>query len=239
MKITNHLFFALLFTIMSFSQNGQKNFIDQPYIEVTGQIETEIIPNEIYLNIELDENDKKGKISIEQQENQMIVVLKSLKIDVDKNFSILDFNGYYKRKFLGDDKVTKKKHYELIVNDGETLGKVYQALDRIDVSNIHITRTSHSDIEKIRRDTKLKALKAAKEKANDYAKAINQTIGRALFIQELSTNNINSLNGNANGIMIRGYSSAYGARSKEYKIQDLNIKSITITASVMAKFSLN
>ena len=87
--------------------------------------------------------------------------------------------------------------------------------------------------------SKRKALKAAKEKANDYAKAINQTIGKALFIQELSTNNINSLNGNANGIMIRGYSSAYGARSKEYKIQDLNIKSITITASVMAKFSLN
>ncbi|MCL6295404.1 SIMPL domain-containing protein [Jejuia spongiicola] len=239
MKITNHLFFALLFTIVSFSQNGEKNFIDQPYIEVTGQIETEIIPNEIYLNIELDENDKKGKISIEQQENQMITILKSLNIDLDKNFSILDFNGYYKRKFLGDDKVTKKKHYELIVNDGETLGKVYQALDRIDVSNIHITKTSHSDIEKIRRDTKLKALKVAKEKANDYATVINQTIGKALFVQEQATNNLNRLNGNANGIVIRGYSNIYGSRGKQEKIQDLNIKTITIAASVKAKFSLN
>ncbi len=239
MKITNHLFFALLFTIVSFSQNGEKNFIDQPYIEVTGQIETEIIPNEIYLNIELDENDKKGKISIEQQENQMITILKSLNIDLDKKFSILDFNGYYKRKFLGDDKVTKKKHYELIVNDGETLGKVYQALDRIDVSNIHITKTSHSDIEKIRRDTKLKALKVAKEKANDYATVINQTIGKALFVQEQATNNLNRLNGNANGIVIRGYSNIYGSRSKQEKIQDLNIKTITIAASVKAKFSLN
>nr|WP_099563357.1 SIMPL domain-containing protein [Gaetbulibacter sp. 4G1] len=239
MKITNHLFFALLFTIVSFSQNGEKNFIDQPYIEVTGQIETEIIPNEIYLNIELDENDKKGKISIEQQENQMITILKSLNIDLDKNFSILDFNGYYKRKFLGDDKVTKKKHYELIVNDGETLGKVYQALDRIDVSNIHITKTSHSDIEKIRRDTKLKALKVAKEKANDYATVINQTIRKALFVQEQATNSLNRLNGNANGIVIRGYSNIYGSRGKQEKIQDLNIKTITIAASVKAKFSLN
>ncbi|PIA81902.1 hypothetical protein BFR04_13205 [Gaetbulibacter sp. 4G1] len=237
--MTNHLFFALLFTIVSFSQNGEKNFIDQPYIEVTGQIETEIIPNEIYLNIELDENDKKGKISIEQQENQMITILKSLNIDLDKNFSILDFNGYYKRKFLGDDKVTKKKHYELIVNDGETLGKVYQALDRIDVSNIHITKTSHSDIEKIRRDTKLKALKVAKEKANDYATVINQTIRKALFVQEQATNSLNRLNGNANGIVIRGYSNIYGSRGKQEKIQDLNIKTITIAASVKAKFSLN
>lgn len=223
---------------MSFSQNGQKNFIDQPYIEVTGKIETEITPNEIYLNIELDENDKKGKISVEQQENQMIAVLKSLKIDLDKNFSILDFNGYYKRKFLADDKVTKKKRYELIVNDGETLGKVYQALDRIDISNISITKTSHSDIERIRRETKIKALQVAKEKANDYATAINQTIGKALFIKEQNSLNINSLAGNANGIIATGYSS-YGSRFKQEKIQNLNIKSISITASVMARFSLN
>ncbi len=238
MKITNLPFFALLFTMVSFSQNGQKNFIDQPYIEVTGQIETEVIPNEIYLNIELDENDKKGKLSIEEQENQMLAILKSLNIDIDKNFSILNFNGYYKRKFLGDDKVTKKKYYELIVNNGETLGKVYQALDKIDVSNMHIAKTSHSDIEKIRRDAKIKALKVAKEKASDYATAINQTIGKALFIQEQTTNNFNSLNGNANSIIIRGHNS-YGTKFKQEKIQDLNIKSITITASVMAKFSLN
>ena len=158
MKISlNTIIALLLFTGISFAQST-KNFIDQPYIEVTGQFETEIIPNEIYLRIDLDENDKKGRVSIEQQENQMITILKSLKINLDKNFSILDFNGYYKRKFLADDKVTKKKSYELIINDGETLGKIYQALDRIDVSNIYIIKTSHSDIEKIRRDTKLKAL---------------------------------------------------------------------------------
>ena len=239
MKIKNHLFFVFLFTTISFSQNGEKNFIDQPYIEVTGQIETEIIPNEIYLNIELDENDKKGKISVEQQENQMIAILKSLNIDLEKNLSILDFNGYYKRKFLADDKVTKKKRYQLIVNNGETLGKVYQALDRIDISNIYITKTSHSDIEKIRRDTKLKALKIAKEKANDYATVINQTIGKALFIKEvINFSNNRFLANNANGLN-EVVVAAYGSRSKQEKIQNLNLKPITITASVMAKFSLN
>lgn len=242
MKISLNIIIALLlFTTVSFAQNT-KNFIDQPYIEVTGQFETEIVPNEIYLRIELNENDKKGRVSIEQQENQMIAILKSLEIDLDKNFSVLDFNGYYKRKFLADDKVTKKKSYQLIINDGETLGKIYQALDRIDVSNIYITKTSHSDIEKIRRDTKLKALKAAKEKADNYAKAIEQTIGKALFIQEQTPNepnNINNLHGYANGVFIRGVSGIYGARSIEENIQGLNISSITIIASVMAKFKLN
>ncbi|TGV00877.1 SIMPL domain-containing protein [Flavivirga rizhaonensis] len=239
MKITKCLLFIILFSTITFAQNGEKNFIDQPYIEVTGQVETEIIPNEIYLNIILNENDKKGKVSIEKQENQMISTLKSLSIDLEKNFSILDFNGYYKRKFLADDKVTKTKRYQLIINDGETLGKVYQALDRIDVSNISIIKTSHSDIEKIRRDTKLKALKVAKEKANAYAEVINQNIGKALFIKEQSFGALNGMIGNANGISIRGLNSNYLAESKFNKIQDLNLKTITVSETVLVKFILN
>ena len=233
--------FFWLFTligIVSFSQNGEKNFIDQPYIEVTGKIETEIIPNEIYLNIILNENDKKGKVSVEEQENQMLSILKSLSIDLENNFSILDFNGYYKRKFFADNEVTKAKRYELIVNDGKTLGKVYQALERIDISNISIVKTSHSDIEKIRRETKLKALKAAKEKANDYAKAINQSIGKALFIQETQNSLNSNLYGNNLGMLNEVVITGYGSRSKQEKIHDLNLKSITISASVLTKFSL-
>jgi uncharacterized protein YggE len=240
MNIPKHFSFIVLFiTAISFSQNGNKNFIDQPYIEVTGQIETEIIPNEIYLNIVINEKDKKGKISVEAQENQMITILKSLNIDLNKNFTILDFNGYYQRKFLSGNEVTKTKRYQLIINDGETLGKIYQSLDRIDISNISIVKTSHSDIEKITRETKLKALKVAKEKANDYATAINQTIGKALFVQEQFQNNLSSLYGVANEITARGYSSVYGSRAKQEKIQNLNIKSITITATISAKFILN
>lgn len=237
--ITKNLLFATLFmTAISFSQNGEKNFIDQPYIEVTGKIETEITPDEIYLNITLNENDKKGKISIEKQENQMINTLKSLQIDLDKNFSILDFNGYYKRKFLADNEVSKTKSYELIINDGETLGKVYEALDRIDISNISIVKTSHTDIEKIRRETKLKALKAAKEKAKDYASAIGQTIGKALLITEHQNMNSAFYGSNANALN-EIVTVGYGSRSKGEKIQNLNIKNIVVSASVSSKFALN
>lgn len=231
--------FALIVSATVNSQNGEKNFIDQPYIEVTGNFETEITPNEIYLNIIINENDKKGKVSVEQQENQMIAVLKSLSIDLEKNFSILDFNGYFKRKFLADNEVTKTKHYQLIVNDGKTLGAVFEALDRMDISNISVVKTSHTDIEELTRKTKLEALKIAKEKAKDYAEAINQSLGKAIFIKEESLANLNNQNGYANAIAIRGMGSIYGSRAAELKIQDLNLKSITISASVSAKFILN
>lgn len=238
MSVSKILLIAtFLNTAFSFSQNGTKNFIDQPFIEVTGTMETEIIPNEIYLNIILNEDDKKGKISIEHQENQMISILKTLGIDIDTHFSILDFNGYYERKFLSSNEVTKTKKYQLIVDTGECLGRVYEALDKIDISNISITKTSHTDIENIKRQTKLKALKVAKEKATNYANAIDQNIGKALFIQEQNTD-VNALNGYANSIQVRGYSANYRAESLKTKIQDLNIKSIIVSETVLAKFTL-
>ncbi|CAH8281344.1 hypothetical protein EV196_101427 [Mariniflexile fucanivorans] len=237
LKTSPAFLFLSLTAFISFSQTQGKNFIDQPYIEVTGQIETEIIPNEIYINIILNENDKRGKVSVEDQENQMISILKSLNIDMDHNFSIIDFDGYYKRKVFGDNEVSKIKRYELIVKDGKTLGKVYEALDRIDLSNISIIKVSHSEIEKFKREAKIEALKVAKEKAKSYAEAINQNIGKALFIQETNSynnsqyeNNLNVLN----EVVVVGYGT-----NKQEKIQDLKIKTITITASVMAKFILN
>ena len=139
MKTTlNTILTFLLFTTISFSQSGQKNFIDQPYIEVTGQVETEITPNEIYLRIVLNENDKKGRVSIEKQENKMLVKLKTLNLNLDKNLTVLDFNGFYQKKFLANNEVSKKKTYQLIVNNGKMLGEVYRILDKIDISNISI-----------------------------------------------------------------------------------------------------
>jgi len=108
MKTQNTLLILLmLLGVTMHSQNGTKNFIDQPYIEVFGQFETEVIPNEIYLNIILNENDKKGKINIEKQENQLIVALKKLNINTDKNLFIKDFDDSYKKKFLEPIKLQK------------------------------------------------------------------------------------------------------------------------------------
>ncbi|GAB1857871.1 SIMPL domain-containing protein [Flavobacteriaceae bacterium MHTCC 0001] len=226
---------SILLSIIAFAQGGQKNFIDQPYIEVTGTVETEIIPNEIFIKIILNEHDKKGRLSVEKQENQMISVLKTLNIDIDKNLTVLDFNGRYHKKIFGDNEVTKIKHYQLIVSDGKTLAEVYNALDACDISNISITKTSHTKLEKFRRETKLKALKTAKEKANAYATAIGQNIGKAIFITELNTN-INTINGYANSINTN-YKPRYELENKT--IENLNLQPITIKESVLVKFILN
>ena len=228
--LLNTVLTFLLFTTISFSQSGQKNFIDQPYIEVTGQVETEITPNEIYLRIVLNENDKKGRISIEKQENKMLAKLRQCDVDIEKQLSVEDFNGIYKRKFLGENRVTKIKHYQLLIYDGKTLARVYQELDAIDVSNISIIKVDHSEIEAYKRETKIKALKVAKQKAEDYANAINQSVGKALFIQESS--NIYRVS----NMLVDNVSKSYDSQES---IADLDIKKIKITENVLAKFILN
>lgn len=235
MKIKTQMLMLLFFySISSFSQVGQKNFIDQPYIDVSGQFETEVIPNEIYLNIILNENDKKGKITIEKQETQMIIALKKLNIDIDKNLSIQDFDGSFKKYFLTSNKVTKIKKYQLLVGDGKLVGEVFRALTELNISDIYIEKVSHSEIEKFKRETKIKALQVAKEKASEYANAIDQTIGKAIYIQESYSNTFTN---GANTVQIIGYASI--AVSEEDKITNLNFQTIKLSATVQTKFILN
>jgi len=51
MKTIKAILVCLLITISTIdAQNGERNFIDQPYIEVNGKSEIEVTPNEIYVN---------------------------------------------------------------------------------------------------------------------------------------------------------------------------------------------
>lgn len=236
MKINIYFLYTLLFvSFFSFAQSGTKNFIDQPYIEVTGQAEMEITPNEIYLRITLNENDKKGRISIEKQENQMLKKLRECDIDLDKQLTVEDFDGYYKRKFLGNNEVAKIKRYQLIVHDGKTLAKIYQELDEIDVSNISIIKVDHTEIESLKRQNKIKAIKEAKDRAKDYAIAIDQNIGNALYIQEVQQYNSYRYNSNTlDEVVVTGYSAS---ENKEV-ITDLGFKPIIIKSSVITRFAL-
>ena len=227
----------LIIGLSAFAQGSQKNFIDQPYIEVSGQFETEVIPDEIYLNIVINENDKKGKISIEKQENQLIDALKRLDIDISKNLSIQDFDGSYKKYFLNANKVTKIKRYQLLVSNGKLLGEVYQSLTNLKISTIYIDRISHSEIEKYKRETKIKALQVAKEKASEYANAIGQSIGKAIHIQESFNDYYSNTLAVANNVQIRGYASEGGL--KKDKITNLNLQTIKLSATVQTKFILN
>jgi uncharacterized protein len=183
------LIFLLLLSISCWAnaQFGDKNFIDQNYIEVTGTAEMSIIPNEIGITISVSEKDFKTKQSFPEYEKEIIAKLKEIGINVEKEFSIMDINSRLKTSFLKRSDVYAAKQYVVVVHDARIANKIFESLEKIGINNMVISKFSHSEIEKLRREVKINAVKAAKEKAIALTQAIGQTIGRALYINEINS----------------------------------------------------
>ncbi len=227
--------FLVLMSVYAFAQTGEKNFIDQPYIEVTGTAEMEIVPDMIYLKIIISESDTKGKISLESLEKKMIQRLTENGIDVSKDLTVSDLRSSYIKYFLKEKDVVATRSYVLLVHDAATAGKALKALSEEEISNISIINVDHSQMAQKRFDVRLDAVKAAKTKASAMAGAVDQSIGKAIYISEVS--NENYVQSNAN-IRIRG-AAEINENNVEMTYPNLEFKNITIRSSVQLRFALN
>ncbi|MBN1821617.1 MAG: SIMPL domain-containing protein [Prolixibacteraceae bacterium] len=227
-------FILMFFPFLLSAQTGNKNFIDLNYIEVTGQAEMEVIPDEIYLNIFLNEKDSKGKENLEELEKEMIKKLEKIGIDVSKDLSISDFASNFKNYWLRDNKIFTSKQYQLITHDGATTGKVFKELESIGISNISIEKVDHSKIEDFKKEVKIKAMVAAKYKAGSLAEAIDQEVGKAIYIQELNNNVYPRMMEKVSNIVIRGVSTL----SNESAPPDIEFEKINLEYSILARFEL-
>lgn len=216
---------------INLSAQSQKNFIDQNYIEVKGVAELELVPNEIYLNIFLDEKDTKNKESIEQLEQKMFAALKKAGVDLEKQLSVSDFSSNLKNHLLKSSNVHKSKKFELVVYDSQTLAKVFVLLEEIKISNVSVLRVDHSEIQKFKKQVKINAIKAGKEKAEALTEAIGQKIGKAIYINENSSHYRNDIANTT--FQIRGASSL-----AKMKIPALDFQEIKLKYSVHLRFEL-
>ena len=57
-------------------------------IETSVNVKKEVIPDEIFISITINEKDNKGKISVEEQQKQMIKALASLGIDTKSALTV-------------------------------------------------------------------------------------------------------------------------------------------------------
>jgi len=220
-------------TIQTFAQN--KNFIDQPFMETIAEIDTLVTPDKIHLVIMLNEEDNRNRKSTEELEASMLRVLNSLKIDLEKNLSLLDYSSDFKKYFLSGQKILKTKMYSLIVNDAQTVGKVMAGLEREEISNVSITKTEYSESDQLLLNLKAKAILKAKKNAEKMVQPLNQKIGKAIYISDLETASITSqLQGKVAGVQIRGYSSIYGSRAKEDIVIDF--EKMKFSTKVKVKF---
>ena len=212
-----------------------KNFIDQPYLEVTGNADTLVTPNEIFIRIFISEKDTKDRTSVEELETKMVNAFKAMRIDVEKNLTTTDISSYFKSYFLKGKDVLKTKQYMLKVNDAPTATKIFIQLEDLGISNSSIDHVNHSALETIRNTIRTKAVENAKARAIALIKPLNQNLGTAIYIAEGESNNTGLLQGRAAGIMIRGYSTTANFADELPKI---DFEKILVTQNVNVKFIL-
>lgn len=229
--------FAMMQTLVF----GQKNFLDQPYIETSAKEDTLITPDRIYLSITISEADSKNKKSVETQEKEMEKSLKSLNINTEKDLVLLDLTSNFRNYFLKGQNILKSKRYELLVSDAMMAGKVLIALENLGISNANIDRTEYSKSEELILELKSKAVAKTKKIAEKLAKPLGQKVGKAVHISEFGQNGYNNqLQGKASGIRIRGIASnpaIYGNSVSETPMF-VDFKKLEISAEVSVRYIL-
>lgn len=231
----NYLCIAIVLVgVNAFAQPATKNFIDENYIEVTGRAEMEVTPDEVYLKILINEEDYKGRSSLEELEESMLKKLREIGLDLSEDVVIKDIASNFKNYWVLNKKIYTMKEYEVLCRNASTAGKVFRELEVLGISNISIDRIEHSEIEKFRKEVKVMAIRAAREKAVDLAGAIDQSIGKAIHIQELDWGLRTVAQPMSANIMIRGTAS-----QTPEPLPEIEFEKIKLEYTISAKFQLN
>lgn len=234
--------FALLLCQSSTLLNAQYTpaAAEVPYIEVTGNAELNIVPDEIFIDIRIMEKyDGKTKITIQEQETKMRTALNSIGLGPNA-LSLSSANADFVRvNWKTDDLLTQKK-YVLKVKDAETAGKVFKELGTLEIKNARISHVNHTKMDSLLKEVKILAIKAAKSKADYLLDAIGEKRGNALIITEnmagVHPELANALS-NVSGLYRqnrRVEEEFYGGADEEA----VQFQKIQLTSSVYVKFAI-
>jgi uncharacterized protein len=184
-------FLILAMTVLVATIGRTQNVVN-PFpktIAVTGSAEMEIVPDEIYVMVDLKEYEKKGqgKVSIDKIRQDFLTAVRSLGLP-DSAVSVAAYDGYignpWLRKKNKKDELYASLTYQVKLRSASQVDQLVDKLDDNATSNFYIARTSHSKLDEFRKQLKIQAVKAAKEKAGYLAEAINEQVGVAVTINE-------------------------------------------------------
>jgi len=219
--------------IVNVLYSQEKDSSNSRYISVTGSAEVVVQPDEIELQITLGEYNKsnKEKHSLSKIESNFMEVLKKNNInEEDIYFDQSNYYWYYwwrsrKRDFL-------EKTFKIKLDSEANFLKLMKDLDFEGVRTLRISDTSNKELQKLRKEVKIQAVQAAKEKARYLLESIDENIGKALSIEEVPQNQNRYWRGNQNLLS----NAVIETNSKEGEMD--NVASIKLRYEVKAKFEI-
>lgn len=174
-----------------YSVKAQTNTTMQRTISATGNAKIEVVPDEIYVAVNLREYDKKGggKIDIETIKNSFLSACKSLGMN-DSDVVVQSYSGYdgtpyqYKKNKKQNPDLKAGINYWVKVSSLKKMDDLVNKLDDEATQNFYIAKADYSKRDEIELKMKQDAIRAARDKAIALASAINEKIGNAVTINE-------------------------------------------------------
>lgn len=224
---------VIMMLLATSNQAQVKSFLDLPYLEVNGNADTLVTPNEIWINYTINEADVKNKISLEDQERKMVAALKGLGINTEKDLVTSGMQSDFRFYVLKQKDVLKSKEYKLKVGDAVTATKVFIKLEEIGIANTAIERVGHSEMEKLQNICRSNAILNARQKALALTQPVGATLGGLLHVADFSGSD--SGLGDRLMLRVRGVSTM---ADKEEELPQINFEKIKVSISIQAKFSI-
>lgn len=181
---------AVIFSLLGTHAISQET-VKQKTINVSGMAEMEVVPDEIYVQVELREYDKKGgpKVDIDAIKNDFLKAALSTGIP-ETDISVQGYQGWdgnlwiYRRNKKKNPDLKASITYQVKLSTTKKMDELVQKLDDEATQNFFISKVSHSKLQQFKKELKIQAVKAAKEKATYLADAINEKAGEAITINE-------------------------------------------------------
>lgn len=228
----------VLLTAVAFSGYAQ-NVDTRRKIEVSGSAEAEVTPDIIYVGISLKEffrdNANKKKVEIEELERQLQKAVLDAGIPKE-NFTINNISSYnYAFEKKKNPEFLARKQYRIKVTDLNKFNQILSAVEPRGVEYTNIESYDYSKMESLKQELKIRALKAAKDKALYLAGALDDKVGDALDIQEINNEYYPQPMYRANTAMSmdKGMSTAEMA-----PMPDIDFKKIKLNYQMRAVFEL-
>jgi uncharacterized protein YggE len=181
--------FALLVSSLCLAQSP----VNQPKtITVTGSSEMLVEPDEIKFIINIEEywkeefekkkefEDYKTKVPISEIESDLLEKLYALGVKKEDILvsQVGNYNRHQGKEFLIG------KEYIITLHDFNLIDKITTTLDSKGISSMYLGELKNKNIQELRKQVKISALKAAKEKAAYLLESLDKKLGDVISITE-------------------------------------------------------
>lgn len=234
--------------ILSSCNRYPKDGQHESYIEVIGSAELEVEPDEIHLAVVIGNYSEKYRtgaskelLSLDAADKKFMDILANVGIDksqiVLKDASTQNYWSYYIRYGRYMENVRLEKQYEIILNEVSQLNNLLKELPgpQDGIVSVNVTELKNKNIAEHRKEAKIMAMKAAKEKASYLLESIGSKTGKPIYVKEVvDDNNDVKLYRARTSNMLMKQESAFIEDSSE----EPQMKKIKLRYEIEAKFEI-